>query len=105
MKVFLVLGVATMVLTPIVWVIYEIIDGVVDAGRAPAPATPAADAPDMPDIVRCAVCACRPCVCNVAELGEILRDAAVLGRGGAFIVSVQGAVFQLELERRAPRRL
>lgn len=53
----------------------------------------------------CAVCARRSCVCNVAVLGEILRDAAALGRGGAAIVGVRGTVHQLELERRAPRRL
>lgn len=53
----------------------------------------------------CAVCARRPCVRNVVVLGEILRDAAALGRGEAAVVGVRGAVYQLELERRAPRRL
>lgn len=33
MEVFFVLGVATLMLTPIVWVIYEVIDGVIDAER------------------------------------------------------------------------
>ena len=33
MEVFFVLGVAAMMLTPIVWVIYEVIDGVIDAER------------------------------------------------------------------------
>ena len=30
MEVFFVLGAATMILTPIVWVIYEIIEGLID---------------------------------------------------------------------------
>lgn len=35
MEIYLVFGVATMILTPIVWVIYEIIEGVVGATRTP----------------------------------------------------------------------
>lgn len=33
MELFLIVGFAAMVLTPIVWVIYEVIDGVIDAER------------------------------------------------------------------------
>ena len=66
------------------------------------PGGPAAEAPD---VVRCTVCVRRACVCNVAVLAEILRDAAALSPGGACIVGVRGAVHQLEIGRaRGPDR-